>query len=69
MAILLIYGVFCSALAVILMNLIPMVAGGIQELGERAPELTLKAKGLVDHFNNTSLSAGQLPSPASIGLL
>ncbi|MGU3472966.1 AI-2E family transporter [Paenibacillus sp. D51F] len=53
-AVLLIYAVFCTALAVILMNLIPMVAGQVQELGEHAPELTMRAKGMVEDFNNTS---------------
>ncbi|MCM3746655.1 AI-2E family transporter [Paenibacillus pasadenensis] len=54
MAVLLIYTVFLSALSVILMNLIPMVAGQVQELGEHAPELTMRAQSLVHDFNNTS---------------
>ncbi|QJC52840.1 AI-2E family transporter [Paenibacillus albicereus] len=54
LAVLLIYAVFCSALAVILMNLIPMVASQVQELGQHAPELTMRAQSLVRDFNHTS---------------
>ncbi|OXM17416.1 AI-2E family transporter [Paenibacillus herberti] len=54
MAVLLIYTVFFSALTVILINLIPMVAGQVHELGEHAPELTMRAQSLVNDFNNTS---------------
>ncbi|CDN42409.1 UPF0118 membrane protein YrrI [Paenibacillus sp. P22] len=61
-AVLLIYAVFCTALTVILMNLIPMVAGQVQELGEHAPELTMRAKGMMEDFNNTSFLPDSLRS-------
>jgi predicted PurR-regulated permease PerM len=54
-AVLLIYAVFCGALAVILMNMIPMFIKQLQELNEHAPELTIRAKSLVDDLNNNSM--------------
>lgn len=54
-AVLLIYAVFCGALTVILMNMIPMFIKQVQELNEHAPELTIRAKSLVDDLNNNSM--------------
>jgi len=54
-AVLLIYVVFCGALTVILMNMIPMFIKQVQELNEHAPELTIRAKSLVDDLNNNSM--------------
>jgi len=54
-AVLLIYAVFCGSLVVVLMNVIPMFVEQLQELNEHAPELTVRAKNLVDDLNNSML--------------
>ncbi|MFC4600088.1 AI-2E family transporter [Cohnella hongkongensis] len=54
-AVLLIYAVFLSASVVILMNVIPMFMKQAEELNEHMPELTMRAQGLVDHFNNNNV--------------
>ncbi|WP_127529661.1 AI-2E family transporter [Paenibacillus kobensis] len=54
-AVLLIYAVFCGSLVVVLMNMIPMFMGQLQELNKHAPELTVRAKNLVDDLNNSML--------------
>ncbi|GFN33576.1 AI-2E family transporter [Paenibacillus xylaniclasticus] len=54
-AVLLIYAVFCTSLIVVLMNVIPMFMEQLQELNKHAPELTMRAKNLVDDLNNSML--------------
>ncbi|XID95470.1 AI-2E family transporter [Paenibacillaceae bacterium WGS1546] len=54
-AVLLIYAVFISVSIVILMNVIPMFMNQVEELNEHMPELTMRAQGLVDHFNNNNV--------------
>jgi len=54
-AVLLIYAVFLSVSIVILMNVIPMFMSQVEELNEHMPELTMRAQGLVDHFNNNNV--------------
>jgi len=54
-AVLLIYAVFIFCCVVILMNLIPMLVVQVGELGERIPELTMRAQSLMDHFNNNDV--------------
>ncbi|MFB9280150.1 AI-2E family transporter [Cohnella cellulosilytica] len=54
-AVLLIYAVFLSVSVVILMNVIPMFMKQVEELNEHMPELTMRAQGLVDHFNNNNV--------------
>jgi len=54
-AVLLIYAVFISVSVVILMNVIPMFMKQAEELNEHIPELTMRAQGLVDHFNNNDM--------------
>lgn len=54
-AVLLIYAVFCAALAVILVNLIPMFKEQMDELNRHVPDLTYRAESLVTDLNNTSL--------------
>ncbi|MDF2838041.1 MAG: permease [Paenibacillus sp.] len=53
-AVLLIYAVFCAAIAVLLVNLIPMFIGQVQELNHHMPELTMRAQNIVTDLNNTS---------------
>ncbi|MBD2844548.1 AI-2E family transporter [Paenibacillus sp. IB182496] len=54
-AVLLIYAVFCGAVTVLLMNMIPMFITQIEELNKHAPELTMRAQNLVNDFNNSFL--------------
>ncbi|MCM3630159.1 AI-2E family transporter [Paenibacillus glycanilyticus] len=54
-AVLLIYAVFCAALAVILVNLIPMFKEQMDQLNRHVPDLTYRAESLVTDLNNTSL--------------
>jgi len=54
-AVLLIYAVFVSALIVVLMNVIPMFMNQVEELNEHMPDLTMRAQGMVDHFNNNNV--------------
>lgn len=44
-AVLLIYAVFLTAIAVIAINLIPMFIEQLEELNEHLPEMTLQAQG------------------------
>lgn len=53
-AVLLIYAVFIGSITVVLMNAIPIFVKQLQELNERLPQLTLKAEGMVDSFNDNS---------------
>lgn len=53
-AVLLIYAVFCAAIAVLLVNLIPMFVSQVQELNQHMPELTIRAQNIVTDLNNTS---------------
>lgn len=53
-AVLLIYAVFCAAITVILINLIPMFINQVQELNQHVPELSIRAQNLVTDINNTS---------------
>ncbi|MUT67255.1 AI-2E family transporter [Paenibacillus sp. NEAU-GSW1] len=53
-AVLLIYAVFCAALAVVLVNVIPMFLQQVQELNHHVPDLTMRAQSLVTDLNNTS---------------
>ncbi len=53
-AVLLIYAVFCAALAVILVNVIPMFKEQMDELNRHVPDLTYRAESLVSDLNNTS---------------
>ncbi|WP_276356375.1 AI-2E family transporter [Cohnella caldifontis] len=50
-AVLLIYAVFTASCAVIVMNMIPMFIGQVQELNEHVPELTMRVQSLADHYN------------------
>jgi len=50
-AVLLIYAVFVTSLAVILMNVIPMFFRQVEELNQHMPELTMRAQLLADHYN------------------
>jgi len=54
-AVLLIYAVFISAAVVILMNVIPMFMNQVEELNEHMPDLTMRAQGMVDQFNNNNV--------------
>ncbi|MEF2968926.1 AI-2E family transporter [Paenibacillus sp. M1] len=54
-AVLLIYAVFLTSLAVILMNVIPMFIEQLEELGEHLPELTLHTQQLMNRWDNTLL--------------
>lgn len=53
-AVLLIYAVFCAAVTVLLVNLIPMFIEQVQELNRHVPELSMKAQDIVSDINNTS---------------
>ncbi|SDF94747.1 Predicted PurR-regulated permease PerM [Fontibacillus panacisegetis] len=55
MAVLLIYAVFLTSLSVILMNVIPMFALQLEELGEHLPELTLHTQQLMNRWDNSIL--------------
>jgi predicted PurR-regulated permease PerM len=50
-AVLLIYAVFVTCMAVILMNVIPMFFKQVEELNEHVPELTMRAQSLAEHYN------------------
>lgn len=62
-AVLLIYAVFLTALAVILINLIPMLIRQLEELNEHLPELTMNAQSLM-----TSLDSRLLPPGVRTGV-
>ena len=53
-AVLLIYAVFCAALTVLLVNMIPMFAQQVQEFNRHIPELSMRAQNLMKDINNTS---------------
>ncbi|MFX3634840.1 MAG: AI-2E family transporter [Candidatus Pristimantibacillus sp.] len=53
-AVLLIYVLFFTGLAVILVNVIPMFMEQLQQLNEHVPDLTMRAQSLVTDLNNTS---------------
>lgn len=57
-AVLLIYTVFLTILAVIAMNLIPMFLEQLEELNEHLPEMTLHAQGLMKNMNSRLLPPG-----------
>jgi len=50
-AVLLIYAVFVTSLAVILMNVIPMFFRQVEELNQHMPELTMRAQSLAEQYN------------------
>ncbi|MGO4108101.1 AI-2E family transporter [Paenibacillus sp. YAF4_2] len=54
-AVLLIYTVFCAALAVILVNMIPMFKEQMDQLNRHVPDLTIRAESLVTDLNNSFL--------------
>ncbi|MGO4370175.1 AI-2E family transporter [Paenibacillus sp. 2TAB19] len=53
-AVLLIYAVFCAAITVLLVNLIPMFIEQVQEFNRHVPELSMRAQNIVSDINNTS---------------
>ncbi|PZD94238.1 AI-2E family transporter [Paenibacillus sambharensis] len=53
-AVLLIYAVFCAALTVLLLNLIPMFVEQLEALNKHAPELTMRAQSFINDLNNNS---------------
>jgi len=57
-AVLLIYAVFLTAIAVIAINLIPMVTQQLEELNEHLPEMTLHAQGLMRNMNSRLIPPG-----------
>lgn len=63
-AVLLIYAVFLTSLAVIVMNLIPMFVEQINELNEHLPQLTMKAQSLMDTLNDNRF----LPESIRMGI-
>lgn len=58
MAVLLIYAVFLTSLAVILMNMIPMLIRQLEELNEHLPELTMNAQSLMTNLDSRLLPPG-----------
>ncbi|MED4953638.1 AI-2E family transporter [Paenibacillus sp. FSL R5-0527] len=62
-AVLLIYAVFLTALAVILMNVIPMFVEQLEELGEHLPELTIHTQQMMNRWDN-----GLLPGSVRMGM-
>ncbi|MNM37528.1 AI-2 transport protein TqsA [compost metagenome] len=57
-AVLLIYAVFLTALAVIAINLIPMLIEQLEELNEHLPEITLRAQGLMHSMDTRLIPQG-----------
>lgn len=57
-AVLLIYAVFCAVITVLLVNMIPMFVGQVQELNRHLPEFSMRAQNLVSDINNTSFLPG-----------
>ena len=53
-AVLIIYAVFAAAVAVILLNAIPMIIEQVEQLNRHAPELTMRARNLMDQVSNHS---------------
>jgi predicted PurR-regulated permease PerM len=54
-AVLLIYAVFITSVAVIVMNLTPIFVKQVGELNEHMPELTIRAQGLFDGLNDNRM--------------
>lgn len=50
-AVLLIYTVFIVSVTVVMMNMIPMFMGQLQELNQHVPQLAMKAQSIVDGVN------------------
>ncbi|MBY9079500.1 AI-2E family transporter [Paenibacillus sp. HN-1] len=57
-AVLLIYAVFLTVLAVIAINLIPMLIEQLEELNEHLPEMTLRAQGLMHSMDTRLIPQG-----------
>ncbi|MFP4977190.1 AI-2E family transporter [Paenibacillus sp. CN-4] len=57
-AVLIIYAVFLSAIAVIVINLIPMFVEQLEELEEHLPEMTLHAQSLMRNMNGRLIPPG-----------
>lgn len=62
-AVLLIYAVFLTTLAVIAVNLVPMLIEQLEELNEHLPEITLRAQGLMH-----SMDTGLIPPGIETGM-
>ncbi|WP_429368299.1 AI-2E family transporter [Paenibacillus sp. DS2015] len=58
MAVLLIYAVFITCLAVIVINMIPMFIEQLEELNEHLPEMTMHAQSFVTNLDNNLLPSG-----------
>ncbi|HEY2492792.1 MAG TPA: AI-2E family transporter [Paenibacillus sp.] len=58
MAVLLIYAVFITCLAVIVINMIPMFIKQLEELNEHLPEMTMHAQSFVTNLDNNLLPSG-----------
>ncbi|AJS57556.1 permease [Paenibacillus sp. IHBB 10380] len=58
MAVLLIYAVFITSLAVIVINMIPMFIKQLEELNEHLPEMTMHAQSFVTNLDNNLLPSG-----------
>lgn len=57
-AVLLIYAVFLTCLAVVLMNVIPMLIRQLEELNEHLPEFTMHAQNLMTNLDSRLLPPG-----------
>lgn len=57
-AVLLIYAVFLTCLAVILINMIPMLIRQLEELNEHLPEFTMHAQSLMTNLDSKLLPPG-----------
>ncbi|GIO55802.1 AI-2E family transporter [Paenibacillus rhizosphaerae] len=57
-AVLLIYAVFLTCLAVILINLIPMLIEQMEELNEHLPEMTMHAQNIMNNLDNRGVPVG-----------
>ncbi|WP_373558067.1 AI-2E family transporter [Paenibacillus sp. XY044] len=57
-AVLLIYAVFLTCLAVILINLIPMLIEQMEELNEHLPEMTMHAQNIMNNLDNHAFPMG-----------
>lgn len=63
-AVLLIYAVFVTSAAVVVMNLTPILVKQVGELNEHMPELTMRAQGLFNGLNDNRM----LPESVRSGL-
>lgn len=61
-AVLLIYALFCTAIAVLLMNMIPMFLNQLQELNEHVPEITMRAQNFANDVSKSALLPDSLRS-------